>query len=47
MVRGAHINAPFIGKHAETPLHWAASSDDVDALDALLTLAPASKRLAA
>ncbi|MGN9787059.1 ankyrin repeat domain-containing protein [Nonomuraea sp. ZG12] len=24
------------GGHAETPLHWAASSDDVEALDALL-----------
>ncbi len=34
--RGADMNAPFLGKHAETPLHWAASSDDVDALDALL-----------
>jgi ankyrin repeat protein len=34
--RGAELNAPFLGKHAETPLHWAASSDDIDALDALL-----------
>jgi hypothetical protein len=35
---GADLNAPFIGRHAETPLHWAASSDDVEALDALLDL---------
>lgn len=33
---GADVNARFIGPHAETPLHWAASSDDVEALDALL-----------
>ncbi len=33
---GADVNAHFIGSHTETPLHWAASSDDVDALDALL-----------
>jgi uncharacterized protein len=33
---GADINARFVGRHSETPLHWAASSDDVDALDALL-----------
>jgi ankyrin repeat protein len=33
---GADLNAPFQGRHSETPLHWAASSDDVDALDALL-----------
>ncbi|RRQ26233.1 ankyrin repeat domain-containing protein [Rhodococcus sp. Eu-32] len=26
----------FPGDHHETPLHWAASSDDVDAIDALL-----------
>lgn len=35
---GADLNAPFHGKHAETPLHWAASSDDVVALDTLLDL---------
>ncbi len=34
--RGADVNAPFQGRHSETPLHWAASSDDLDALDALL-----------
>ena len=33
---GADVNARFRGPHEETPLHWAASSDDVDALDALL-----------
>lgn len=33
---GADVNARFTGSHSETPLHWAASSDDVDVLDALL-----------
>jgi hypothetical protein len=33
---GADVNARFIGPHRETPLHWAASSDDVAVLDALL-----------
>ncbi len=33
---GADVNAPASGPHAETPLHWAASSDDVAVLDALL-----------
>lgn len=33
---GARVNAPFVGRHRETPLHWAASSDDVAVLDALL-----------
>ena len=33
---GAEVNAPFIGAHSETSLHWAASSNDVDVLDALL-----------
>ena len=33
---GADVNARFIGAHQETPLHWAASSDDVVAIDALL-----------
>ena len=32
---GAEINA-HAGRTGETPLHWAASSDDVEALDALL-----------
>jgi uncharacterized protein len=33
---GVDVNARFRGPHAETPLHWAASSNDVDVLDALL-----------
>ena len=33
---GADENARFIGPHEETPLHWAASCDDVALLDALL-----------
>ncbi len=33
---GADVNAPGPGRHPETPLHWAASSDDLEALDALL-----------
>jgi ankyrin repeat protein len=32
----ADVNARGRGSITETPLHWAASSDDVDALDALL-----------
>jgi len=35
---GADVNARFEGGHTETALHWAASSDDVEALDALLDL---------
>jgi len=33
---GAEVNARSTGPHTETPLHWAASSDDVAVLDALL-----------
>jgi ankyrin repeat protein len=33
---GAEVDARMIGPHSETPLHWAASSDDVEVLDALL-----------
>ncbi len=36
---GADLNAAFVGgPHTETPLHWAASSDDIAALDMLLDL---------
>jgi uncharacterized protein len=34
--RGADVHARFVGPHRETPLHWAASSDDVEAIDALV-----------
>jgi ankyrin repeat protein len=33
---GADVNARLTGPHEETPLHWAASSDDVAVLDAQL-----------
>ncbi len=33
---GADPNSRCFGEHPETPLHWAASSDDVAAIDALL-----------
>ena len=34
---GADVNARYLGPEStETPLHWAASSNDVDVLDALL-----------
>ncbi|GGH46695.1 hypothetical protein GCM10008014_09500 [Paenibacillus silvae] len=33
---GAEVNAPMLGANHETPLHWAASCDDVQALDALI-----------
>ncbi len=33
---GGDVNGRFSGPHTETPLHWAASSDDVEALDALI-----------
>ncbi|MFC8131738.1 ankyrin repeat domain-containing protein [Streptomyces sp. NPDC057302] len=33
---GADPDARFVGAHTETPLHWAASNDDVTALDALV-----------
>jgi uncharacterized protein len=36
VVAGADVNARFSGPHTETPLQWAASSDDVAVLDALL-----------
>jgi ankyrin repeat protein len=33
---GADVNAAFAGRHSETPLHWAASSNDVGVIDVLL-----------
>jgi ankyrin repeat protein len=33
---GSDVNSPFLGRHSETPLHWAASTDDVEVLDVLL-----------
>jgi len=33
---GAEVDGRFVGPHAETPLHWAASSNDVAVLDGLL-----------
>ena len=33
---GADVNAEVAGRHSETPLHWAASSDDVGVIDVLL-----------
>jgi ankyrin repeat protein len=36
IAHGADVNARFSGPQTETPLHWAASCNDVDVLDALL-----------
>jgi ankyrin repeat protein len=36
VAHGADVNAKFAGRHSETPLHWAASSDDVAVIDVLL-----------
>ena len=33
---GADVDARSVGDHTETPLHWAASSDDTEAVAALL-----------
>jgi ankyrin repeat protein len=33
---GAPVDGRFVGHHRETPLHWAASADDIEAIDALL-----------
>ncbi|MBV8577430.1 MAG: ankyrin repeat domain-containing protein [Acetobacteraceae bacterium] len=37
VAHGADLDAPVVGaRHQETPLHWAASNDDVELIDALL-----------
>jgi ankyrin repeat protein len=36
IANGSDVNAHFTGAHTETPLHWAASSNDVAVLDALI-----------
>ncbi len=36
LAAGADVGARYEGPHNQTPLHWAASSDDVEVLDALL-----------
>jgi ankyrin repeat protein len=36
LAAGADVGARYEGPHNQTPLHWAASSDDVAVLDALL-----------
>jgi ankyrin repeat protein len=33
---GADVNARFTGPHTETPLHWAASSNDIEVPNILL-----------
>jgi ankyrin repeat protein len=33
---GADVNARFVGPHEEAPLHWAASTNDVAVIDALI-----------
>jgi ankyrin repeat protein len=40
---GAEVDARSTGPPAETPLHWAASSDDVAALDVLARLLAAAR----
>jgi hypothetical protein len=36
LAAGAEVKARLNGRHTETPLHWAASSDDIEVLDVLL-----------
>jgi len=43
---GADVNSRFVGRHAETPLHWAASSDDIEVRDALIDAGAASTHAA-
>lgn len=40
---GADVNARFSGSHKETPLHWAASCNDIAAIDALLDCGAATE----
>lgn len=35
---GADVNARLVGASSETPLHWAASSGDIEVLDALIDI---------
>ena len=41
---GADVDARFVGRHRERPLHWAASSGDVAVLDALLVAGARHRR---
>jgi hypothetical protein len=36
LAAGSDVNTRFTGRHTETPLHWAASSDDIEVLDVLI-----------
>ena len=36
LAAGANVDARFTGPHTETPLHWTASSNDVEVMDVLL-----------
>jgi len=36
LTAGADVDARFTGAHTETPLHWTASSNDVEVMDVLL-----------
>lgn len=44
---GADVNARFAGPHTETPLHWAANSDDVAVLGAILNVGAVIEALGA